>query len=151
MSKNCQSTYVQKSVPAETWVCFREVRILRRDEEDLGTSVLRNEAAKGINVPSVWRILHEQSFYPYPIQRMQVLTPDHRARAVFCMWLVVKCVVNTQFAVNTPFIDQTGFTRDGILIFRNTHVWADDNPQPSVASIYQHPFSINVINSYEQL
>jgi hypothetical protein len=55
------------------------------------------------------------------------------------------------------FVDQTGFTRYGIVNFRNTHVWLDINPHTNVASTYHHPFSINVcvgiwvVNSYEQL
>jgi hypothetical protein len=70
-----------------------EVRILRRVEEDPGTSVRGIKAAEGIGVPLVWRILHEQSLYPYHIQRVQALTPaDHRASVVYCHWLLAKCV-----------------------------------------------------------
>jgi hypothetical protein len=53
--------------------CFREVHILRRVEEDPKTSVRRITAASNIDVHLVWRILHEQSFDPYIIQRMQAL------------------------------------------------------------------------------
>jgi hypothetical protein len=62
-----------------------EVSILKRVEEDPGTSVRRIAAAEGVGVPLVWIILHEQSLHPYHIQRMQALTPpDHRARVVYC-------------------------------------------------------------------
>jgi hypothetical protein len=75
MSKESQLTCIQKSMPAETWARFREVRVLRRAEEDPGTSVRRIAAAEGIGVPLAWRTLH-----PYHIQRVQALTPpDHRA------------------------------------------------------------------------
>jgi hypothetical protein len=47
-------------VPVEIRESFREVRIFRIPEEDPGTSVLRIEAAEGIGVPLVWRILHVQ-------------------------------------------------------------------------------------------
>jgi hypothetical protein len=121
-----------------------EVRVLRRVEENPRTSVHRNAAAEGIGVPHVWRILHEQSLYPYHIQRVQALTPpDHHARVVYCHWLLAKCVVNPQFVANILFTDEAGFTRDGIVNFRNTHVRVDDNPHTTVASKH-HQFSINV-------
>jgi hypothetical protein len=66
-----------------------EVRVFRRMEEDPRTSVRRIAAAEGIGVPLLWRILHEQSLYPYHIQLVQALTPpDHRARVVYCHWLL---------------------------------------------------------------
>jgi hypothetical protein len=108
-----------------------EVRVLRR-VEDPGTSVRRIAAAEGIGV---WRILHEQSLYPYHIQRVQALTPpDHRARVVYFHWLLTKCVVNPRFVANILFTDEAGFTSDGIVNFLNTHVWVDDNPHTTVAS-----------------
>jgi hypothetical protein len=57
--KPFQSTHVQKLMPAEICTCFLEVRILRRAEEDHGTSVRRIVAAAGIGVPLVRKILHE--------------------------------------------------------------------------------------------
>jgi hypothetical protein len=99
--KKCPSQHiVQKSMPVEIWASFREVRVLRRVEEDPGTSVRRIAAAEGIGVPLVWRILHEQSLCPYHIHRVQALTPDHRARVVFCQLLLAECVVNTQSVAN---------------------------------------------------
>jgi hypothetical protein len=78
-----------------------EVRVLRRVEEGPGTSVRRTAAAEGIVIPLVWRILHEQSFYPYHIQRVKALTPpDHRARVVYCHWLFAKCIVIPRFIAN---------------------------------------------------
>jgi hypothetical protein len=79
---------VQKAVPAETWESFLEVLVLRRVEEELGTSVRGIAAAEGIGAPLVSRILHEQLHCPYHMRGMKALTPpDHRAR-VFCMWLL---------------------------------------------------------------
>jgi hypothetical protein len=122
-----------------------EVRVLRRVEEDPGTSVRRTAAAEGISVPLVWRILHEQSLYPYHIQRLQALTPpDHRARVVHCHWLLAKYFVNPRFVANILFTDEAGFTRDSVVNFHNTHIWLDDNPHISVASRHQHRFSIKV-------
>jgi hypothetical protein len=122
-----------------------EVRVLRRVEDHPGTSVRRIAAAEGIGVPLVWRTVHEQLLHPYHIQRVQALTPpDHRARVVYCHWLLAKCVVNPRFVANILFTDKAGFTRDGIVNFHNTHVWVDDNPHTTVASRHQHRFSINV-------
>jgi hypothetical protein len=62
-----------------------EVRVLRRVGGDPGTNVRETAAAKGIGIPAVWRILHEQSLCPYHIQRVQALTPaEHHATAVLC-------------------------------------------------------------------
>jgi hypothetical protein len=102
-------------------------------EEDPGTSVRRIAAVEG--VPLVLRILHEQSLYPYHIQRVHVLTPpDHRARAVFCQWLLAKCLVNTQFVANILLIDEAGFIRDGTVNFHSTHDSVDDNPHTILTS-----------------
>jgi hypothetical protein len=142
MSKKVPVTHVQKSVPAEIWVRFPEVRVLRRVEEDPGTSMWRILAAEDIGVALIWRILHEQSRYPYHIQQVQALTPpDCCARAVFCQWHLAKCIVNTQFVAIVLFSDNAGFTRDRIVNSHNTHVWADDNPHTTVASRHQHRFS----------
>jgi hypothetical protein len=42
-----------------------EVRTLRRVEDDPRTNVPRIDDGEGIGVSLVWRILHEQSLYPY--------------------------------------------------------------------------------------
>jgi hypothetical protein len=130
---------------AKIWASFREVRLLRRAEEVPRTSVRRIAAAEGIGVPLVWRIAHEQSLYPYHFQRVQALTPpDHRARVVFCLWLLAKCLINTQFVAYILFTDEAGFTRECIVSFHHAHVWVDDNPHTTVAARHQHRFSANI-------
>jgi hypothetical protein len=118
--------------------------MLRGVEEDPRTSVRRIAAAEGIDVPLVWRIFHEQPLYPYHIQQMEALTPNHHVRVVVCQWLLAKCVVNTQFVANVLFTNEAGFTRDGIMHVHITHVWVDDNPHTTMASRHQHQFSINM-------
>lgn len=55
---------------------------------------------------------------------MQALhLPDHRARVVFCQWLLAKYVVGLQFLANNLFTYEVQFRREGILNFHNTHVW----------------------------
>jgi hypothetical protein len=70
--------------------------------------------------------------------------PEHRARIVFCQWLLTTCFVNTQFVANILFTDEAGFTRDGIVNSHNMHVWIDESPFITMASKHQHRFSINV-------
>jgi hypothetical protein len=53
-------------MPAEIWASFQKVHVLRRVEEDPGTSVRRMAAAESIGVPLVLRIL-EQSLYSYHV------------------------------------------------------------------------------------
>jgi hypothetical protein len=47
-----------------------------------------------------------------------------------------RCFANgfSQFVANILFTDDAEFTRDGIVNFHSTHVWADDNPHTTVTS-----------------
>jgi hypothetical protein len=114
---------------------FGEVRELRRVEDDPGTSLLRTVGSEDIGVPLAWRILHEQSLYPYHLQRLLALAPPaHRARMVFCQWLLAKCVINTLFVDNILFTGEAEFTGDGTVNFHSTHDWAHGNHHTTVAS-----------------
>jgi hypothetical protein len=42
------------------------------------------------------------------------------------------------------FTHEAGFPRDGIVKFHTPHVYVDNNPHPTVVSIHQLRFSINV-------
>jgi hypothetical protein len=42
------------------------------------------------------------------------------------------------------FMNEAGFTRDGIISFCNSHVWADENAHAAFQSRHQHRFSINL-------
>jgi hypothetical protein len=64
---------------------------------------------------------------------------------VYCHWLLEKYVVNPRFVANILFTGEAGFTREGIVNFHNIHVWVDDNPHTTVASIHQHRFSISFL------
>jgi hypothetical protein len=57
---------------------------------------------------------------------------------------LAKCVANTQVIANILFTDGTGFRRDGIVKFHNTHLWVDDNHHTTVTSRRQHRFSMNI-------
>jgi len=45
---------------------------------------------------------------------------------------------------NILFTDEAHFTRDGVNITNNSHLWDHDNPRGTVESNYQHRFSVNV-------
>jgi hypothetical protein len=53
--------------------------------------------------------------------------------------------MNPPFLSHILFIDEAGFTWDGITNFYNTHVWADDNLQAILQSRYQHRFLFNIL------
>jgi hypothetical protein len=62
----------------------------------------------------------------------------------FCQWLLQQHAVNPGFPSLMLFVDEAGFTWDGIINFCNSHVWSDENPHTNFQSRYQHQFSINL-------
>ena len=72
----------------------------------------------GVSRMQVWRILHEEDFYPYHDQRVQHLEPgDYIQRMDLCHWVTTHPeLLNLIF-----FTDETSFTRDGINNLRNVH------------------------------
>jgi hypothetical protein len=77
-------------MPAEIRASFREAR---REERK---KILEAECEElQLLKVSVFPLSGELSMSNH-IQRVPALTPlDHRARAVFCQWFIVKCLVNT--------------------------------------------------------
>lgn len=122
-----------------------EEAVLARVEQNPETSVRRISAEVGISAPLVWRILHEQLLYPYHVQRVQALNPlDHEARLVFCRWFLRSDAEDPRFLSDILFTDEAGFTRNGVVNFHNTHVWADENPHALLESRHQARFSLNI-------
>lgn len=108
------------------------------------TSTRQIAAVTRISQPTVWRILHEANLYPYHIQRVQGLAEaDFQPRLTFCQWFLQRCA-GPNFAANVLFTDESGFTRDAILNFHNTHQWAEENPHSLRQSRHQQQFSLNV-------
>lgn len=122
-----------------------EQRVLEHVEENPGTSVRRISAVEGVAKSVVWNILHEQLLYPYHVQRVQALQPhDRPGRMQFCQWFLQMCAHDPHFTAKVLFTDEAGFTRDGIVNFHNTHVWADANPYALEERRNQQRFCINV-------
>jgi hypothetical protein len=88
---------------------------------------------------TVQRILHDN------LQRVQALSvEDYAPRLRFCTWFLNKCNRNLLFHPSILFTDEAGFTRDGIINFHNSHMWADENPHGIIQSRHQQRFSINI-------
>jgi hypothetical protein len=61
-------------------------------------------------------------------------------RLDFCNWLNE----NRHLYRYVLFSDEAQFTRDGINNTRNSHVWAELNPHPTMETNFQHHCSINL-------
>jgi hypothetical protein len=109
------------------------------------TSTRRVSLHLNISQSSVWRTLHETQLYPFHITRVQDLLPqDLNKRKIFCRWLRRKCLQHQYFLRRILVTDESCFTRNGIVNFRNTHSWAYENPHETVSRHFQHTFSVNV-------
>jgi hypothetical protein len=51
---------------------------------------------------------------------------------------------NENFNSRILAMDETTFTRNGLMNFRNTHIWAIENPHVIRRTNFQQKFSINV-------
>lgn len=115
--------------------------ILEMAEGNPSTSTRRIGHALGIPHTRAWRALKSERLYPYHLQKVQRLEPNDPApRLIFCRWIV-------NHPRNVPrivFTDEAQFTRDGVTNFRNSHIWANENPHAIVQRNSQHRFSLNV-------
>lgn len=72
---------------------------------------------------------------------MQDLFPQNLPKRMnFCRWLSAKCTYTTP-SIHTLYIlsiVKSCFTRNGILNYRNIHLWADENPHSVATTHYQH-------------
>ncbi|XP_066253696.1 uncharacterized protein, partial [Euwallacea similis] len=122
-----------------------EEEILRRIEENPGTSTRKIVAVLNISHKVVWTVLKEQQLYPYHIQRVQALLPqDYPPRIQFSQLILQKVALDPQFLSRVLFTDEATFSRSAIINFHNNHIWADENPHSIVDERFQHQFSLNV-------
>lgn len=122
-----------------------EVEILNSVENDASVSTREIAREVGVSHWTVWRTLHENLLYPYHLQRVHSLEEyDYAPRINFCRWLLQQTAQNPEFLSKLLMTDECCFTRDGILNFHNTHVWADANPHEVHQKKFQRRFSINV-------
>ncbi|PNF14165.1 hypothetical protein B7P43_G13485 [Cryptotermes secundus] len=114
-------------------------------EEQPSTSTRAIARIVGTSKSSVWRILHGQQLYPYHPTRVHGVGPaDFVPRVQFCQWLLNQCLHQPNFLNHVFFSDEAQFTRDGWFNCRNSHVWADENPNVTVVGYHQARFSVDV-------
>jgi hypothetical protein len=65
-------------------------------------------------------------------------------RITFCRWLLGQTVQVPNFLCFIFFSDGCTFTKDGIFNSRNSHVWAQENPNVKHMRNHQHHFAINM-------
>lgn len=122
-----------------------EEQVLHCVEENPSLSTREIARTVGVSHDTVWKILRENLLYPYHIQRVQALNDaDYPARVNFCQWLLQQTAQDPHFPCKILMTDECCFTRNGIINFHNTHVWADENPHAIRRHNFQHRFSINV-------
>jgi hypothetical protein len=75
----------------------------------------------------VWRTLHKSQLYPYHVQRVQALIPrDYPLRVQFCEWLLQQNGNDENFNSRILGMDETTFTPNGLMNFRNTYLYLGD-------------------------
>ncbi|CAH1394400.1 unnamed protein product [Nezara viridula] len=109
------------------------------------TSTRRLSHRFDVSSTSEWRTLCEQQLYPFYVSsRQHLLAQDYNKRRNFSQWLIRQCTRDLNFLICILVTDESCFTRNGILNFRNTHTWAEENPHTTAVGHYQHTFSLNV-------
>ena len=94
---------------------------------------------------SVWRVHHQQGLYPYHLNPVQELKPeDHRARHVYCRWLLQITGDQPDFLNHVLWTDESGFTQDSIVNLYNLHIYSDENLRVTHSSSFQQMFNVNV-------
>lgn len=123
-----------------------EENILDIIEENPSTST-RKIALQlgGISNKVVLQTLTEQLLYPYHLQRVQEILPtDTIARVMYSQWIIDQYVNDPLFCSRILFTDEASFNRDGVLNYRNSHQWKDENPKAVRDGKFQRKFTINV-------
>lgn len=122
-----------------------EEQILNRIENDPHVSTRQLSHELNLSHCTIWRIINRNDFYPYHLQRVQVLHPnDPQLRIDFCQWYLNQHDIIPNFGWNVLFTDESQFTRDGINNFHNQHHWALENPHEVIMGSHQVRFSLNV-------
>ncbi|KAJ8960253.1 hypothetical protein NQ318_003978 [Aromia moschata] len=121
-----------------------EERVLNRVWEDPTLSTRRLGMLDNISQSSVWRILYEQTLYPFHAVKVQELLPtDFQKRLKFCRSMLQKHRDDLLFFKRILFTDESCFTKCGIFNLRNHHEWAVANPRATVTRHSQFRFKIN--------
>ena len=72
---------------------------------------------------------------------------DFVPQVYFCGWLLHVCVDEPDFPRQILFTDAAKFTKEGVINFCNSHIWADENP----CAMHPHGFQqCRFLNMWEQ-
>ena len=103
-----------------------EESVLHTVEEDATTSTRRLARKLNVDQKTIWCILENQQLHSYHSLRVQTMRPeDFVQRVKFCRWFLHRCVNKADIPLQILFTDETKFTREGVINFRNSHVWTD--------------------------
>jgi hypothetical protein len=119
--------------------------VLDAVNDNPSSSTRRIASQTALSQSAMWCVLRENSLHHFHLQLMQGLRPGDRERRLeYCQWLLHIVVDEPDFLNRVLWIDEAGFTRDGVVNLHNLHVWTEENPHPARCSSCQHRFSVNV-------
>lgn len=123
----------------------QEENILMRIEQNQEISIRKLSARTGISSTIIYKVIHRNQLHPYHFTPVQHLKPrDLPARLAFCRRIRGKQNNNAQLMKSVLFTDEATFTRRGVFNWRNSHIWAEENPHKARVHHFQDEFSINV-------
>jgi hypothetical protein len=103
--------------------------VIQHFEEQPDTSTQSIAHTLDVNHMLVWQVMHDEHFHPYHLQKVQMMESNDLApRVTFCQWLLGQIVQVPNFLCFIFFSDECTFTKDGIFNSRNSHLWAQENP-----------------------
>lgn len=122
-----------------------EEAILDMADADPTTSTRQIAQQVEVSQYFVWNTLKKNGLHPYHLQRVQGLAlGDYALRQQFCEWLLDRSNREREFPMYVLVTDECCFTRDGVLNFHNSHIWAEENPHRIRQNKFQHRFSLNL-------
>ncbi|GLV37259.1 hypothetical protein CBL_01912 [Carabus blaptoides fortunei] len=84
-------------------------------------------------------------YYVCVFMKNDTLLPvDFPQRVALYQWMQDKIAQNPQFLAQVVYIDEITFTRNAIINFHISHIWAEENPHEIMDGRHQHQFSVNV-------
>jgi hypothetical protein len=124
------------------WTVDADEAVLNCIQEQPSTSTRAIAKAVRTSRSNVWRILHDQQLYPYHPTRVHDVGPaDFAPRVQFCQWILNQCLHQPNFLNHVLFTHEAQFNWFNC---RNSHVWADEDPNVTVVGYHQEQFSVSV-------
>lgn len=119
--------------------------VLNEIESDPNASVRTIERSTGIPKSIAHRILQQNNYHPYHVQRVQSLLPrDYAPRVEFCRTMLAKNSEDPQFLNHILWTDESTFKKDGYMNLHNLHEWHRENPHLMREDRSQYQFKVNM-------